>query len=427
MSEQIPSTLEKTLSPHGKMLYFPERGIAKQAEEATRELINSVLGINATAGVAYDDNGDLLTLPILRDSFVIEKNSFNYAPTAGIKELRETWKKEIYKKNPSLEDAPITLPIVTNGLTHGINIACQLFLAPEEKAILADKYWDNYELMVEMGMKGKLNTFPTFENGKYNIQDIERLALKEPIGKKFFIFNVPNNPTGYSPTAAEQDQIVEVLKQSAEAGNDVIVLCDDAYFGLAYDKTVAPESIFAKLAAAHDNIIAIKIDGATKEEFAWGLRVGFITIGGKSLSPKDIATLENKIAGAIRSNASNGNRPSQEAILRLLNHPNHDSEKAIAKGILQERFHVCKKTLLENETRYNSCFKPLPANSGYFLCLELQEGIDGEQVRKTLLYEHEIGIIALGNCLRIAFSAVNKERIPFLFEKIYEVCLEQKQ
>jgi len=412
------SILNENLSSHGKDLYFPN-GIVAQAGDADGK------PINATAGVAYNDDGTLMTLPSLKESFRIETNSFNYAPTPGLKDLREAWLQEIHKKNPSLGNAPTTLPIVTNGLTHGINITGQLFLAPGDNAILADKYWDNYELMCEMGLKVHLKTFPTFDGNGYNTKDIECLALEEPIGKKFFIFNVPNNPTGYSPTLEEQDQIIESMIRSAEAGNKVITLCDDAYFGLNYTNDIAPESIFAKLANAHDNIIAMKIDGVTKEEFAWGLRVGFITIGGKALTPQDIAVLENKIIGAIRANASNGCRPSQEAILNLLNHPNHNQDKAAAKKILRERFETCQKVLTENADTYADCFTPLPANSGYFLCLMLNKNIDGEQVRQTLLAKHDIGIIAIDDWLRVAFSAVGKEKIPHLFTKIHEVCSEQ--
>ncbi len=421
--EKTPATsvLHDYLTPHGEILHFPLLGITNQAQEANGKRIN------ATAGVAYNDDGTLLVLPSLQESFVLGTNSFNYAPASGIKELREAWLKEMKKKNPSLKNAPTTLPIVTNGLTHGINIACQLFLDKGENAILADKYWDNYELMVQMGLHGNLKTFPTFDGEKYNIADIERLALEEPIGKKFFIFNIPNNPTGYSPTRQEQTLIVNTLIRSAEAGNKLVILCDDAYFGLNYEGDIAPESIFASLASAHENIIAIKIDGATKEEFAWGLRVGFITIGGKSLTPEDLALLENKITGAIRANASNGNRPSQEAVLNLLNHPNHDKDKARAYTILKERFDTCKKTLTENAEKYADCFTALPTNSGYFLCLELLAKIDGERVRQTLLNEHDTGIIAVDNWLRIAFSAVEKGEIPHLFETIHQVCAEQKQ
>jgi aspartate/methionine/tyrosine aminotransferase len=420
--EKVSSSpsLDHFLTEYGKRLYFLTNGIVAQATAAA-----TLAKVNATAGVAYDDAGKLMTLPSFQEFFGPDSNVLNYAPTPGIKALREKWLSKIHTKNPSLGNAPTTLPIVTNGLTHGINIAGQLFLAPGEKVFLADKYWDNYELMFEMGLQAKLNTFPTFHENGYNIPAIERLALHEPIGKKVFVFNVPNNPTGYSPTLKEQTEIVDIITRSAEAGNYLVILCDDAYFGLNYEDDIAPESIFAHLANAHENILAVKIDGATKEEFAWGARLGFITIGGKSLTGTDIALLENKIAGSIRSNASNGCRPSQEALLKLLNNPKHEAEKAAAAAILKERFIVSKTVLAQNAETFSHCFHALPANSGYFLCLELNQGIDGEQARQELLKKYNTGIIAVDNWLRVAFSAVGKEKIPELFHNIHQVCAEQ--
>ena len=37
------------------------------------------------------------------------------------------------------------------------------------------------------------------------------------------------------------------------------------------------ESLFGKFANLHPRILWIKLDGATKEEFVWGFRTGFIT------------------------------------------------------------------------------------------------------------------------------------------------------
>ena len=69
----------------------------------------------------------------------------------------------------------------------------------------------------------------------------------------------------------------------AEAGCNVVAIADDAYFGLFYEDSLK-ESLFGKLANLHPRILAIKLDGATKEEFVWGFRTGFITFAdGKKL------------------------------------------------------------------------------------------------------------------------------------------------
>ena len=59
----------------------------------------------------------------------------------------------------------------------------------------------------------------------------------------------------------------------------MVAITDDAYFGLFYDDRAMKESIFTKLLDRHSNLMAVKLDGATKENYVWGLRVGFITYG----------------------------------------------------------------------------------------------------------------------------------------------------
>ncbi|MEJ7207679.1 aspartate aminotransferase, partial [Staphylococcus epidermidis] len=68
-----------------------------------------------------------------------------------------------------------------------------------------------------------------------------------------------------------------------------------------------------------DNVLPIRLDGATKEFFAWGLRVGFITFGVSNETTKHV--LEEKVKGLIRSNISSGPMPSQSAVKYVLEHP----------------------------------------------------------------------------------------------------------
>ena len=102
-------------------------------------------------------------------------------------------------------------------------------------------------------------------------------SWRGPVGKKVVLLNFPNNPSGYTPTVAEAKAIVACLTAEAARGSAVVVLIDDAYFGLVFEDGVIGESIFVDLADAHPNLLAVKIDGATKEDYVWGFRVGFLT------------------------------------------------------------------------------------------------------------------------------------------------------
>ena len=44
----------------------------------------------------------------------------------------------------------------------------------------------------------------------------------------------------------------------------MVVIIDDAYFGLVYEEGVYTESIFVELANLSENVLAVKLDGPTK-------------------------------------------------------------------------------------------------------------------------------------------------------------------
>ena len=127
------------------------------------------------------------------------------------------------------------------------------------------------------------------------------------------LFNFPNNPTGYSITAAEADAIRDVLVKTADGGCDIVALCDDAYFGLFFDEEVMKESLFTRLADAHPASVAVKLDGASKEDFAWGLRLAFMTYGIAG-GQGAYEALEKKTGGCIRGTISNSPNVSQELV-----------------------------------------------------------------------------------------------------------------
>ncbi len=423
-AEKLNQTIESNnpavyqmLSEKGKHIFFPKGGILKQSAEAKGKKFN------ATIGIATHDDGTPLVLPSLSKQIGITPGKYApYAPSFGLQPLRQKWQEKMREKNPSLEGKNISLPVVTSGLTHGLSIAAYLFLDEGDTVILPDKFWGNYRLIFENGFGTKLAPFNTFSQEHFDAESFSWALKESPKGKKVVLLNIPNNPTGYTPTKEESDQILAVLKQSAEAGNEIVVLCDDAYFGLLYEDGLLDESLFGRLVDLHENILAVKVDGATKEEYAWGFRVAFLTYGGKGLSGEALEALEQKTGGAIRGNISNSCHLSQTLILNLFESATYDQEKVDGYKILQERYQIVRSVLEENEARFAPYFKPLPFNSGYFMCIQLKDGIDSEAVRQLLLQKYDTGVIATENLIRIAFSAVGENKIPTLFENIFQAC-----
>jgi aspartate/methionine/tyrosine aminotransferase len=230
------------------------------------------------------------------------------------------------------------------------------------------------------------------------------------------LLNFPNNPTGYTPTESEARALALEIKKSAEAGNQIIVILDDAYFGLVYEEGIAQESLFVSLVDLHPNVLGIKLDGATKEDYVWGFRVGFVTFGFKGATSAQLKALENKAAGAVRGTISNAPCLSQSILLKAYTTPEYNDQKKQKYGILSDRVQKIRATL-KSHPEYARSFEVMPFNSGYFMCVK-PIGVDNEELRQELLANYSTGVIVLSGLIRLAFSAVPTQLIESLFANL---------
>ena len=413
--QEKSSQVFNLLSERGKAIFFPKKGILGQTAEAKGTKIN------ATIGAAVEDDGSPMRLEAIASKINMDPALvFPYAPSFGRPDIRAKWKSMIYDKNLGLANIELSLPVVTNALTHGISMAGYLFLNAGDEVIVPDLFWGNYNLTLANAYGASLVKFNLFKNGKFDLEAFDAKLNEGRIGKKVLILNFPNNPSGYTPTDEEQNSIIEIVKAAAEKGNKIITITDDAYFGLVYEEGIARESIFTELCKLHENVLAIKVDGATKEDYVWGFRVGFLTYGTKGGDAELYGALEAKTAGAIRGNISNSANISQSLLLEAFNSTEYAEQKAAKFNIMKSRYDEVK-VVLTNE-KYKSYFSAIPYNSGYFMCVQLAEGLNGDEVRKVLIEKYGIGLISLGSVLRIAYSAVAATDVKEMFEGIYNAC-----
>ncbi|MBW1949627.1 MAG: aminotransferase class I/II-fold pyridoxal phosphate-dependent enzyme [Deltaproteobacteria bacterium] len=415
--------LYEMLSRAGKELFFP-KGILSQSAEAKEKAYR----FNATIGMATE-KGRTMYLPSIMNLIggLEPEEALTYAPSFGIKPLREAWRESLFEKNPSLADKRISLPVVSHAITHGLSVLSDVWVDPGDVIVLPDKMWGNYNLIFGVRRGALIRRYPLFDTaGGFNLEAFaacvrEAAAQRD---KVVVILNFPNNPTGYTVNEEEARKICKVLKETAEEGKNVLVFTDDAYFGLFYDDACLKESIFARLAGIHPRLLPVKLDGATKEDFVWGLRVGFITYG-PALEKEHEAVfdaLERKTAGAVRGSISNASHLSQEILLKAMGSAGYRDEKAEKFRIMRARAETVRK-VLENP-RFQEAWEVYPFNSGYFMCLRLKT-VPAEDLRVHLLEKYGVGLIALGQSdLRIAFSCVEESDIPELFDTILKGVLE---
>jgi len=407
------------LSAVGKQLFFP-KGILSQSAEA-KEKANR---FNATIGMATE-RGQTMYLPSVMGMLkgVTPEEALTYAPSFGLPSLRQAWKESMYQKNPSLAGKGISLPITTNAITHGLSVVSDMWVDPGDAIILPDMMWGNYNMVFSVRRGAHIIQFPMFDrDGGFNLEAFDqcvRTAAHER-AKVIVLLNFPNNPTGYTVTDDEGDGIAQVLVNLANSGKNVLAVTDDAYFGLFFDDKASKESIFSRLVGRHPRLAVIKLDGATKENFAWGLRVGFITYG--VCAEKDAGplydALEKKTAGAVRGSISNVCRLSQVLVHRSMQSRGYPAEKEEKLRIMRGRAQEVKRVLAD--PKFNTAWTVFPFNSGYFMCVRLKT-VKAEALRRHLLDHYGVGVIALGDHdIRVAFSCVEEEDIQALFDTMLQ-------
>jgi aspartate/methionine/tyrosine aminotransferase len=407
------------LSEIGKNLFFP-KGILTQGAEAKEKAHK----FNATIGMATE-KGRTMYLPSVMAllSGLQPEESLTYAPSFGIPTLRKAWKEALIEKNPSLASARVSLPVVSHAITHGLSVVGDMWVDPGDVIILSDKMWGNYNLIFSVRRGGRIVQHTLFDDhGRFNLKSFEEcLRAEAKKNRKIIVlFNFPNNPTGYTPHPGEAKSMAEILMDLAHQGTNVLAVTDDAYFGLFFEEQVHKESIFASLVNRHPRLMAIKLDGATKENYVWGLRVGFITYGACLPDDHDgvYNALERKTAGAVRGSISSASHLSQTITLRSLKSVSYKAEKEDKFRIMKERAAEVKRVL--SDPKYRDAWDPYPFNSGYFMCLKLKT-VDAERLRVHLLDKYGVGLISLGKTdLRVAFSCVEKKDVQELFDIVLQ-------
>ena len=425
-----PEILEM-LSAFGTRAYFP-KGILSQTAEAKQKADR----FNATIGVATEGDGPMFLSSIHQHIVGLDpKDVFDYAPPAGRPLLRERWRAKLRAENPSLCGKVFGQPITTNAITHGLALVGDLFVDPGDVLLLPDKLWGNYRLRFEVQLGSRIETFPFYAgsgfNAGFNTRGFaEALAQQAQAREKLVVLlNFPNNPTGYMPTREEGNAIAETLAAQAEKGTKIVAITDDAYFGLFYHLggNSMTESLFGLLANRHPNLLAVKLDGATKELFVWGLRCGFVTFGPGRPEGAEAAcaVLDAKARGAIRANISNVPQLSQTLVEEALGSATIDAERKEKFEILCER---AKKVYeVANAPRFAESWEVYPFNSGYFMLVRVL-GLDAEKLRVHLLDHYGTGLIATGPTdLRIAFSCLELEDVEPLFETLHEAIQKLRE
>ena len=382
--------------------------------------------INATIGIATS-NKKAMALPSINKVITEINNSeyLPYSPTPGLPKMRELWKEKILADNPSINKDFLSLPMVTTGITQGIDIAANLFSESGDALLLPNLFWQNYAQIYTIKLGNKIYKYNQFdENNEFSISNFKETLYSIKEDKISLILNFPNNPTGYTPSDVELNSLVDVISTYAKENKNkqLIIVSDDAYFGLFFEKNHKTPTLSATYKLSeNENCLIVKLDGITKEFYSWGLRVGFITYYTKNDELRKI--LLEKTQGYLRSTTSSPSNLSQQIAVRLLDNKQSLEEKEINDKIIEERYNELKQAI--SKEQLDQLVRVLPFNSGYFFTIKLPSNINAHEFRLKFLNEYKYGVYSMDDeHIRIAFSCLDKELIPELINK-FKQCIKQ--
>lgn len=156
--------------------------------------------------------------------------------------------------------------LVTNAPEEAIFLVMQTVLKPGDRVVVQTPCYQSLsELAAYRGCS--VQPWPLAETETGWRMDLDHLAELLTPETRLLVINAPHNPTGYLPSLAEFETILDLV-----AGRGIWLFCDEMYRGLEYDPA-------ARLPSASERYErAISLWGMSKSFGLAGLRIGWLAL-----------------------------------------------------------------------------------------------------------------------------------------------------
>ena len=159
----------------------------------------------------------------------LRDNATHYAPSTGIKPLKEAVLRKVGEKNGiDYLDGPDKVTI-TNGGMHALYCTMRTILNPGDEVILPRPNWTATAWIIQLA-GGRLSFVKLLPERRYR-WDINDLKSRITDRTRAVLINTPHNPTGGIMT---RDDLVDLLQVAEEHG--LYVVSDEAYEDIIYEQ-----------------------------------------------------------------------------------------------------------------------------------------------------------------------------------------------
>ena len=386
-------------------------GLAAKAKEAVDKYGKENV-IDSTLGALVDDEGNLICLDTVYSELKSLPNAeiAAYAQVAGQADFLETVQDACFKE---YRPKAYTKAVATPGGTGAVRHAVWNYTNPGDSILVCDWFWAPYvTISDEFGRK--VTNFELFnENGEFNIasfkEKFEDLLDKQK--RLVTVLNTPaNNPTGYSLSDEEWDEVLNIAKEKAkDPENRIIFLVDVAYIDYA---GVGSErrKFFTKFSDLPENIFVIVAYSMSKGYTMYGLRSAAAI--GISSKEEIVNEFYYTCMHSNRSNWSNGTRGAMSVMTHIAKDP--AKKKAYEEEVTKYKKMLRRRANAFVEGAKECGLEILPYRDGFFVSIPCN---NAKKASDELIKEN-LFVVSLKKGLRFAVCAVSEEKCRLAPAKI---------
>jgi aromatic-amino-acid transaminase len=392
------------VAPHSKRQVVPDIifGTSREAQEAEAEYGFEKV-INSTIGALMDDHGELIFLPTVMSHLraLPDSELGAYAPISGLPEYLSAVQEACFRGH---KPVAYSEAVATPGGTGAIKHAVWNYTEMGDEILLADWYWAPYKTIAEEHGR-RVRTFRYFNGDGMDVSAFrdQASALIAAQERVLIILNTPaHNPTGYSISEAEWQEIMSFLREKAkDPSKRIILMVDVAYIDFA-GSTDASRDFFKYFGDLPENLLVLTAFSLSKGYTMYGMRSGAIIC---LAATQDIATeFKDVCSFSNRAAWSNGTRAAMRVLADIYKDPEMfrrvEEEREVFKALLDRRNAV----FMEEARKVG--LETCPFRDGFFITMPCKDPIASASKLKA----ENLFVIPLQGGLRFAPCAVSEEK-----------------
>ena len=299
--------------------------------------------VNATIGSLYDEDGNLVALDTVFNTYnsLDNRTKAKYASSFN---GNPNFRKQVY--NWVVQDTKLDLchsVIGTPGGSGAVSSTILNVLDEGQTLIIPHIAWGNYKSMATIA-NCKVQAYQMFDGDTFNITSFKETCCEVMArqGKVLAIINDPcHNPTGYSMTVEEWNQVIDFCNELSNEG-PVIILDDIAYIDYSYNLERSRDYMNA-FNRMNDQVMIVVAFSCSKTLTSYGLRCGGAVILARN--QEDVRALEILMEKHARASWSNIPNAAMENFVKVTTEHKDEfnEEKGKYVDLLRQRCEVFKK------------------------------------------------------------------------------------